>query len=795
MSAVRGVCRVRRAAIVTVAAAVVVSTLFGSQSAQALTPGWLDSSYSGFFGLDVGGAVGAVDSSGRALLVRDSGAGMAVTRLGVDGALDSAFGSSGTAALPVGPAYSDLLVGGDGIYIAGLPQSGNGVAIARLTSDGDVDSSYGIAGLATVAIPNTLDVVGGLAQLDSGGVVIGASHQRTVPHVDYLAAVTTAGGLDTTWNAAGTKPGVRPLTDRVVGVAHTGNAAVAATVDGSGVTHVRRFAANGTPDGTFGSSGAMSLPSSFSGHNVDVGTDGNYYLAGSSGHSAHGPLAVARVLPGGTIDSAFGTSGIANIQISDREPTGYFTVATASFVYVFGGHGSGGPPLIARLTTAGVLDQQFGSGGFLQMSDEFFANGRVLGMLGGGIQPSGKPLILLMTVDDDAFHNPVVIRLNATTSAPPGAFVPLLPTRILDTRTGNGAPKQAVAAGGSVSLQVGGRGGVPAVGVEAVALNVTAVSPSRSGYLTVYPSGSARPTVSNLNHSAGATTPNLVTVPVGDGGQIVLYNGSAGTTHLIADVAGYYLGGVPSAPGAFTSLSPNRILDTRAGLGAAMQPVPAGGTLSLNVAGAGGVPLTGASSVVINTTATNQAGPGYLTIFPSGTIRPTSSNLNFYAGRTRANLATVRLGSDGKLNFYNGSSGTVDLVGDVAGYYIDGTPTAPGTFVAVNPTRVLDTRTGAHGIPHGGNLYVSLLRRPSVPELAAGLVLNATITRAQRGGYATFIGANLWYDGVFPNSTLNFAAGQTTANLAITSGASFFVHNGTAGSIHAVADLAGYFRQ
>jgi hypothetical protein len=234
-----------------------------------------------------------------------------------------------------------------------------------------------------------------------------------------------------------------------------------------------------------------------------------------------------------------------------------------------------------------------------------------------------------------------------------------------------------------------------------------------------------------------------------------------------------------------------RILDTRNGIGAPTQPVPAYGTLALTVAGAGGVSLTGASSVVINATVTKQAGPGFLTIFPSGTTRPTASNLNFVAGQTRANLATVRLGPDGKLNFYNGSNGTVDLVVDVAGNYIDGTPTAPGTFIAVDPTRILDTRTSAHGIPHGADLRVGV--NLGVTE-AAALVFNATVTRAQQAGYATVIGTDTWYDRVHPISTLNFVAGQTTANLAITSGDSFVVHNGTAGTIHAVADLAGYFR-
>ncbi len=84
-----------------------------------------------------------------------------------------------------------------------------------------------------------------------------------------------------------------------------------------------------------------------------------------------------------------------------------------------------------------------------------------------------------------------------------------------------------------------GVNGVPASGVTAVVLNVTVTAPSASGYLTVYPDGQARPTVSNLNFTSGRTIPNLVAVPVVNG-KVVFYNGSAGTVHVLADLAGYH---------------------------------------------------------------------------------------------------------------------------------------------------------------------------------------------------------------------------------------------------------------
>ena len=63
----------------------------------------------------------------------------------------------------------------------------------------------------------------------------------------------------------------------------------------------------------------------------------------------------------------------------------------------------------------------------------------------------------------------------------------MVPSRILDTRTGNGAPLAPVGPGAFINLQVTGRGGVPALGVSAVALNVTVTNPTLGGYLTIYP--------------------------------------------------------------------------------------------------------------------------------------------------------------------------------------------------------------------------------------------------------------------------------------------------------------------
>ncbi|MGW3040765.1 N-acetylmuramoyl-L-alanine amidase [Kitasatospora sp. NPDC001159] len=71
---------------------------------------------------------------------------------------------------------------------------------------------------------------------------------------------------------------------------------------------------------------------------------------------------------------------------------------------------------------------------------------------------------------------------------------------------------------------------------------MTATETDGGGHLTAWAGGSPQPTSSNLNWTtSGVTTPRLVVVPLGPDGKVNLLNGSWNTTHLIADVFGYYV--------------------------------------------------------------------------------------------------------------------------------------------------------------------------------------------------------------------------------------------------------------
>jgi hypothetical protein len=400
-----------------------------------------------------------------------------------------------------------------------------------------------------------------------------------------------------------------------------------------------------------------------------------------------------------------------------------------------------------------------------------------------------------MTTGLGSPHAPELVEaLCGGTAATAGSsFVPAGPTRLLDTRN-TGGP---IGPSSVRTLQVTGANGVPASGVTAVVLNVTATDTTDGSFLTVYPDGTARPLASNVNFSAGQTIPNLVTVPVDSDGAVDIYNLN-GSVDVVADLFGYY---TTSAGSLYKPVTPVRVLDTRVPTGVPTAvPIGQGQSIGVQLSGANGVPA-GVTAVVLNVTATGATSGGFLTVYPDGGTRPLSSNLNFTAGETIPNLVTVPVGSDGKVDIYN-FSGNTDVVADLFGYYTSSDSTGL-KFHASAPHRMVDTRIG-NGVSPGqpapvgnGQTFAMPIADTSGPgnagpfTNAGALVLNVTVTGPTQGGYVT----------VFPSgvirplsSNLNFTAGETIPNAVLTpvNGNSINFFN-FAGNTSLVVDVDGYF--
>jgi hypothetical protein len=356
------------------------------------------------------------------------------------------------------------------------------------------------------------------------------------------------------------------------------------------------------------------------------------------------------------------------------------------------------------------------------------------------------------------------------------------PNRLLDTRDNTGGHLGRLAAGEVFQLTVAGAGEVP-TSAHAVALNVTAVSPQGDGFLSAWPCGSVEPDTSNLNFVRGQTVANSVMVGVGSAGRVCLR--SSVTTDVLADLSTWFDGSSPVVP-----LAPDRLVDTRDGVGFASRKLNAGEVLAVAVRSRSGG--SDASSAIANITAVAPDGVGFLTAYPCDQAVPGTSNVNFDRGRDVPNAVVTALAANG--SFCVTTSVATHVLVDLMGVLRGGSDA-----VALRPQRILDTRSGV-GAPKGllsaplSTAVVSIAGHSGVPSGTGAVVMTITSTDASADGFVTAYPC----DRPVPNtSNLNLARGRNVANLAVVPVA----NDGTVciaatvyagGSVHLIADVLGW---
>jgi len=383
------------------------------------------------------------------------------------------------------------------------------------------------------------------------------------------------------------------------------------------------------------------------------------------------------------------------------------------------------------------------------------------------------------------------VGLIVTCPKAPGGYLPLLiPQRLLDSRDSVAIPPGSVR-----DVQVTGSSTeIPESGISAAMLNVTAVTPGSSGYLTVFPAGTTPPNASNVNFLAGQIVPNQVLAMLGSGGRVSILNGSAGATHVVVDIVGFFSAGAVVDSGGTTGVAPSRLLDTRTSMGGAGALAP-GEYRAVAAAGFAGVPASDVMAVVVNVTAVAPNGAGYLALFADGASPPLTSNVNYLPGQVVANLAFVSLSTAGRLQILNGSPGATDVVIDVVGYVSwKGTPvSASGMFQPWTGVRVTDTRVGSGRVPAGQVIVAAVTAGSAyVGADIIAVATNVTLLAGRAGGYV-----KVWPGTVTPNtSTVNFAPHQVASNhvVAKTSDVgSIYVNNESAAPVDIVIDVFGFF--
>jgi len=226
---------------------------------------------------------------------------------------------------------------------------------------------------------------------------------------------------------------------------------------------------------------------------------------------------------------------------------------------------------------------------------------------------------------------------------------------------------------------------------------------------------------SNLNYEWDTTVANQPLVKPDPDGRVCV--STFADAHVLVDLTGW----IPAAGSGFVGITPTRAYDSRAGA-----PIAAGGTATVSLAGAG-VP-SDATAVVLNVTAVDPAGPGYLGVTPCPARPGDVSSVNYVAGHTVADLAVTPLGPGDTVCVSSFASSHV-LV-DVMGWFAAGS-----SFTSVTPHRIVDTRRaeGAPAGPLGAGtvLAVDLAALGGVPAGAPAAALTVTAAGPRADGYFT----------------------------------------------------------
>ena len=387
------------------AALLVCAALFCTSTLAMAQAGKLDTTFgtaglftdsSGIF--DETGTTGdvvALQGDGKIIAAGQFGFAAGLVRLNANGTLDSSFGTGGMVTINFpgtnnGPSQViGVAVQSDGKILAGisnLNSDGNPAFIlARLHSDGGLDSTFGTAGVVETVINPPFGVAASVLALQSDGKILLAGES-------VIARYEATGQLDITFGSRGvaTIAAASPTTialqpDGKILISAGGASLVTLPEPGPGLASpagtISRYNTNGSIDTSFGILGQVASVAAVSA--IAVQTQGGcvstckILVAGTgvvvSGSGSAFGFGLVRYNSNGNIDTTFGRNGgvITSFAPAERNASAFAVVLQTNGDVVAAG--SVGPPpgapaqaadfALARYNGGGVLDTTFGSGG------------------------------------------------------------------------------------------------------------------------------------------------------------------------------------------------------------------------------------------------------------------------------------------------------------------------------------------------------------------------------------------------------------------------------------------------
>ena len=316
----------------------------------------------------------AVQTDGRPIAAYGGPIGLTrVVRLTFDGAPDPTWGAGGSVDTDIAPGFEQVngvAIQADGRVLV-LVTTPSGLHLARFTTDGVLDTSFGSAGRLATGLGGGSEGHR-LALQSDGKILVGGAFGGDLA----IARYQPNGTPDASWGGVGVA--TLALSGAVTALTVQTDGKVLGAADVAQDTTVVRFLSSGVPDPTFGTSGSTTFeiggPEPDLPTTIQLQADGKIVIAVSSGDPlpsfGQGQAYVVRLLPGGPFDPSWAGTGVVEVTGT----AGFHSQANGLVLLgnqkvLVGGLDFGGAALLTTFIAAfdepGTPDPTWGSGGIV----------------------------------------------------------------------------------------------------------------------------------------------------------------------------------------------------------------------------------------------------------------------------------------------------------------------------------------------------------------------------------------------------------------------------------------------
>ena len=348
--------------------------------------------------------------------------------------------------------YVDVAVSGSGaaerITTVGIHGDLVGIRkrfVARFDTSGEVDTDFGSQGIITDPIGpglGTSDFVMGAVELSDGRLLsVGFDsdpESGVLGYVPRLSMYLSDGTLDTSWGSQGhviDPDGVGLVTNLLVD--DEGRIVVAGLQLGDPtVLEVKRFLADGSVDTSFGTSGVAARPAAFS----QVGAEtmpvvvfdrqGRILVGSGLLDGSSADLYLYRLTADGAVDTTFGSNGEVTFSVADFDAVTAIAIDDADRIVLAGYAFSFSDPsasVVARLNDDGSFDDTFGDNGIVVVEAPDADSTLATGV---AVDSEGRLVALILDVVDDEEPTARLVRLLPTGELDPSFTSREVPTTL-----------------------------------------------------------------------------------------------------------------------------------------------------------------------------------------------------------------------------------------------------------------------------------------------------------------------------------------------------------------------------